>query len=388
MSFCHYFVRGATIPSRLGSVELNEDSALIYSVEKVAEWEDERWSTQMRHYDHRADQWAGDYASPPGMAVSGVPLFDPSQGQTVLVPESSGAGYWVGAPSIIWDPSRQSFLLTYRRRRPREIKPDRGYVAHVAESQDGLHFHDIATIQKSDFDTTSMEKFSLAFESGGPYRLYVSYVDPADNRWRIDVLEASRPEDLGQAHPRPVLTAATTGTEGVKDPWVFRLGGLWQMLVSYAAPRQVDVATRARMHQTADVYNTGVLVAPSGLALSDDGLNWRWEGEIFGVGAEGAWDSYQTRLGCLVYRAPLWIGYYDGSRSVEENYEERCGIAYSFDLRHWQRVTFAGPALVSPHATGSLRYLTAVSHHGALHFYYEYVRADGAHELRRNVVPE
>jgi len=331
--------------------------------------------------EHLAPAWG-----PPGKHFGSVPAFDPEQGQTVLEPEAPGPGYWVGAPSVLWDADRNSYLLTYRRRRPRGVDPDRGYVAHVAESQDGQRFEDVWTVEKSAFGTTSMEKFSLAREPGGPYRLYVCYVDPADSRWRIDVLEADRPEAFDPGLARPALTAASTGTEGVKDPWVFKLGGLWHMLVSFAAARPVDAATRRQMHATADVFNTGVLVAPTGLAVSEDGVNWGWYGEVFGVGDEGAWDAYQSRIGSLLYRAPLWLGYYDGSASVEGNYEERCGLAYSFDLRNWERVTLSGPALVSPHGSGCLRYVDVVPRQGQLHFYYEYARPDGSHELRRSVV--
>ena len=336
-------------------------------------------------FDDRAVQ-PGRPWGPGGKHFGEPPLFDPAAGQTILEPEATGSGYWVGAPSVLWDVDRGSYLLTYRRRRPRGVDPDRGYTARIAESNDGLTFADIWSVEKDAFGTTSMERFSLAREAGGTYRLYACYVDPSDRRWRIDVLEADRPESFDSRTARPALTAQTTGTEGVKDPWVFKVGGLWRMLVSYASPRPVDAATREAMHASADVYNTGVLTAPTGLATSSDGLNWRWEGELIGVGPTGSWDSYQTRLGSLVYQAPLWYGYYDGIPSVEGNYEERCGIACSFDLRHWERVTSTGPALVSPHGSGSLRYVDVVNRPGALHFYYEYARSDGSHELRRSSV--
>jgi hypothetical protein len=127
----------------------------------------------MTNRPDRADLEADAGARPPGLPAGRVPLFDPAGGQTVLEPEAPGAGYWVGAPSVLWDPARRSFLLTYRRRRPRGVHPDRGYVAHVAESPDGLRFTDIATLDKGFLGTTSMEKFCLTRPSGRPYRLYV-----------------------------------------------------------------------------------------------------------------------------------------------------------------------------------------------------------------------
>lgn len=62
-------------------------------------------------------------------------------------------------------------------------------------------------------------------------------------------------------------------------------------------------------------------------------------------------------------------------------------MAITFDLLHYNKLTPDGPILVSPHASGSLRYVDVVPHDNALYFYYEYAREDGAHELRVSVVP-
>lgn len=324
--------------------------------------------------------------------IDDVPLFDPAAGETVLEPEAEGAGYWVGAPSVLWDPARGRFLLTYRRRRPRGRDPDRGYVACIAESRDGLRFKTVWQVEKAAWSTTSMEKFCLTV-AGERYRLYTSYVDPEDSRWRIDVLEADRPDKLVPSSAQKVFTAADVqrasgaAVEGVKDPYVLCAGGLWHMLISFAAGEARSPEEATRMHATADVYNTGLVTARTALATSVDGLEWRWEGEVMGCGPPDAWDAYQTRLGSLLYRPPAWIGFYDGSARVDENYEERTGLAVSLDLRRWERLTPGAPALVAPHGSGSLRYLDVTEHDGKLYYYYEYARPDGSHELRRNVVP-
>ena len=69
---------------------------------------------------------------------SAVPLFDPTAGITVLEPLSSGSGWWVGAPSILFDSDSQKFYLYYRRRKPREL--GRGTYCAIAESSDGISF--------------------------------------------------------------------------------------------------------------------------------------------------------------------------------------------------------------------------------------------------------
>jgi hypothetical protein len=322
-------------------------------------------------------------------------IFRPEDGDVVLQPEHHGQGYWVGAPSVFWDSEERCWWLTYRRRRPRGVDPDgrgdRGYVGRVARSTDGLHFDDVWEVTREAWHTPSMERFSLVRDAG-VYRLYVSYVDAVDNRWRIDLLEASHPSRFDAAAVQPVLTAdeirnsAGEQIEGVKDPWVFRVGATWHMLVSYAVAHPGSADERGQMHQSADVYTTGLITAPTGLATSTDGRRWQWEGRILDTGPSHAWDRYQSRLNSVIPVAGFWLGFYDGAESERENYEERCGLAMSSDLYHWTRLTPERPAVLAPHGTQSVRYVEAVLRDGELHCYYEYARADGAHELRRLVV--
>jgi hypothetical protein len=323
-------------------------------------------------------------------------LLRPEDGEVVLAPEHAGQGYWVGAPSILFDPAERCWWLTYRRRRPRGVSPDglgeRGYLARVARSDNGVRFEDVWEVTQRAWETPSMERFSLV-RDGDVYRLYVSYVDPADNRWRIDLLEAAHPSRFDANALRLVLTAedvsrtSSDRLEGVKDPWVFRVGATWYMLISCAGAGPASADERERLHRTADVYTTGLITAPTALATSPDGRRWEWQGLILETGPQDAWDAYQARLGSLVPLGDLWLGFYDGSASERENYEERCGLATSSDLRHWTKLTPNQPAIVAPHGTGSVRYVEAVLHGGALHCYYEYARPDGSHDLRRLVMP-
>lgn len=316
--------------------------------------------------------------------------FDPTVGFTVLAPEASGSGYWVGAPSVIYEPETGRFLLTYRRRRPRGQEHDRGYESWIAESQDGVHFADVWSVKKEQFRSTSIERTCLVKLDSG-YLLYISYVDPADNRWRIDLLESATPDGFDPSKARPLITAAGTRTEGVKDPHVIRIGPAYFMLVSFAKARAFTDGERARAHATSDIYNTGVTTFPTGLAISGDGHRFQWLGGVLAPG-EG-WDCYQARLSSVLPMpstegAPaVFVGLYDGSASAEENYEERCGMAVSFDLSHWQRLTADAPWVVSPNGTGSLRYADALTVGGDLLLYYEYALADGSHELRMNRLP-
>ncbi|MHB8645441.1 MAG: hypothetical protein ACYDAR_06600, partial [Thermomicrobiales bacterium] len=124
----------------------------------------------------------------------------------------------------------------------------------------------------------------------------------------------------------------------------------------------------------------------TGLATSDDGVHWQWNGSILEP-RDGWWDSYAARLNSVIYAPPVWIGFYDGSASVAENYEERCGVAYSMDLRVWQRASLTRPVIGPNGGPGSVRYVEAVQGPDWVRYYYEWTRPDGSHELRTSLVP-
>ncbi|WP_219502208.1 hypothetical protein [Nonomuraea ceibae] len=305
-----------------------------------------------------------------------LPPIDPAGATVVLRPERDEPGYWAGSAGVLHDGER--FWLTYRQRRPRGADAERGWRCAVAVSDDGVRFTDVWSVRKDELGTPSMERFCLTRTASGGYRLLISYVDPADNRWRIDGLTAAHPARFDLAARRPVLTAASTGTEGVKDPYALTWGGMTYLFASYAAP---FAGPRADAHASGDVYAVGATTHPTGLAVSHDGgEEFRWEGEALAVG--GGWDRYQARLNSVVPVEGGFLGFYDGSASHEENYEERCGLAVSADLRSWRSLTPGGPWSVSPYATGSLRYVNALAVGDEWWFYYELTRADGSHDLR------
>ena len=68
--------------------------------------------------------------------------------------------------------------------------------------------------------------------------------------------------------------------------------------------------------------------------------------------------------------------------SIFENYEEKTGLAVSDDLKNWEVLSPDGPAVLSPHASSSLRYIDAQRLGDEIIFIYELTRANGAHEMR------
>lgn len=328
------------------------------------------------------------YTSDPSRwpATAAPPAFDPARSTVVLAPERGEPGYWVGCPGGFYEAATGRFVLTYRQRRPRGVEPDRGWRCAVAVSDDGRRFEDVWAVEKHELATPSMERFSLLPGIRGGYQLYVSYVDPADHRWRIDLVESESLSGFDLRKATTALDAESTGTEGVKDPYAVRTGGRTYLFASFARAREFTPQERTRAHATADIYHAGVTTCPSGLATSTDGRSFGWRGPVLEVG--DGWDSYQARLGSIVPTAEGYLGFYDGSGSSEENYEERCGLAFSPDLTRWRRLTPAGPWVETGHATGSVRYVDALLVDRQWWIYFEMTRPDGAHELRLSQVAE
>jgi len=307
-----------------------------------------------------------------------APLFDPEEGTTILEPPGEGKGYWVGAPGAIYDDERGKFYIYYRRRKPRSIEPDRGYECGISESTDGINFREIWTAPKASFGSISVERAALVKTLEGKYRLYIGYVAPKDNKWKIDMVEADSPEEFDPNTKKLVLAPEDCGVEGVKDPYILIVGGKYYMLVSYAtSPKKPTDG----LHDTADIFNTGRTTSNTGLALSSDGVEFKWAGDVLSPPGTG-WNAYAARATCVLYIPPVFNVFYDGGADVGENYEEKTGLAITFDLMNYQHVTDKAPILTSPHASGSLRYMDVIRLGEDIYYYYEYARPDGSHELR------
>jgi hypothetical protein len=343
-----------------------------------------------------------------GKAFGIVPLFDPAAGMLVRAPLSDGPGWWAGAPGASYDAQTGTFYLVYRLRQPREL--GRGMECRIAASDNGISFQDIWALPKSSLDALSVERCCLARGLDGLWRLYLGYVTAEDRRWRISMLEGEEPDRFDPSVLTPIFTGAAIGAQGVKDPNVFLIGRMHYMLFSYATS-EPDLTAQAQEegHAGGDIYNTGLTRSRTGAAISGDGRQFQWIGDVSpGTGQPSynpalpagsalearyekepspAWDAYCRRITSLT---PVdgggYLAFYDGARSVTENYEERTGLAMTFDLRTFHTLTPQAPALTSPHASGSLRYVDVLPVGHELFYYYELARPDGAHELRVNVV--
>lgn len=309
-------------------------------------------------------------------------------GTVIREPVGREPGYWVGCPGAFFDGTDQSWYLTYRIRRPRGVEPDRGGEVRIARSTDLGRWEDLVTIRKDAYQSASIERSCLHRGADGQWRYFTSCVHPDDGRWCTAVLTAASVSQLSPRNRKVIFTGPPLGLEGVKDPWILEQDGVYHLFLSIATPTP---KTSDGSHATLDIFNTGECKSATGLAVSRDLDSWEWQGVVLAPGATG-WDKYCRRLNSVVplpaaARAgaapgPRYLGFYDGSASHLENYEEKCALAVSDDLRTWKSISPQGPAFLSPHASRSVRYVDAKFARGKWHLFYEFARPDGAHDMR------
>lgn len=307
--------------------------------------------------------------------------WDPGHDQAILLPEETQPGYWVGCPGVFQDGEKT--FITYRRRRPRNLGAERGWHCGILElkGESGAYStQEIWSVHKDELGTASMERFAIHKISDG-YELYISYVDPADDRWRVDVIRARDLKSFDVKKRKPVLTATSTRTEGVKDPFIFVDNGVEWMFLSVAMAGPIHDKEAA--HGTQDIFNTKFAKSTTAVATrAVGGDDWEWKGYVLTPDNDAAWDGNTRRINSVLALSDGYLAFYDGKDSHEGNYEEQTGIALSKDLMHWTVVTKEKPIIESDSPSGSLRYIDFQIVGGALELIYEITRPDHSHDTR------
>ena len=300
-------------------------------------------------------------------------------GTLVREPVGNEQGYWSGAPGWTWDETDQAAYVCYRIRRPRGVEPDRGGESRIAKTTDFKKFEDVWAVQKSAYNSASIEKSTLKRGLDGRWRYFTSYVAPEDGRWCTTINKADSVESLDPANTQRLFTATDFDLEGVKDPWLIDVNGTYHLFLSVAIN---TASTNDSSHESLDIFNTGECKSATALATSPDLDNWDWQGIVLQPEGDTAWDKYCRRINSVLPLAGKYYAFYDGSEGHHQNYEERTGLAVSNDLRNWEILSPDAPCIISPHTTGSLRYIDAQHHGDEIIFMHELTRDNGAHEMR------
>ncbi|MEV0134394.1 hypothetical protein AB0H83_38795 [Dactylosporangium sp. NPDC050688] len=271
--------------------------------------------------------------------------------ELVAAPPATGSQRWAGAPAAVLDRDG-TVLLLYRTRGD-------GDALVLARSADGVRCTPLFELTAAALGVAMVERAALV-GTGAGWRLYASYC-PADGApWEIGVLEAPHLTGLPDATLRRLAFGGPLET--VKDPIVHRTAGGW---AAWVCVHPLDVPGAD------DRMFTRYLT-------SADGLDWTSHGTVLAA-RPGGWDARGARLTCVL---PDGSGYYDGRRTREENWLERCGRAVPVD---------GGPRLVAAGAApvADVRYLEILALPGGRHrAYFEARRPDGAHELRTALLPD
>ncbi|WP_246075461.1 hypothetical protein [Nonomuraea terrae] len=288
----------------------------------------------------------------------------PERSVTAVVPAETGPGHWAGAPSAVlcdgW------IYLAYRLHRP--VEQGRGHTVVVARSRDGERFETLQEIAKEEMEAESLERPTLVRTPWGRWRLYLSCATYGTGHWRVEVLEAGAPGAFDVRKRTTVLPGDPK--TGVKDAVIVQRDGTWHLWAS--------------CHPLADPQAADQMVTD--YATSADGLLWTWHGTALS-GRPNAWDARGIRVSAVRFTRDGVLAFYDGRAAAAETGEERTGIAAGTEPGALIPLGDR-PAAESPHAGRGLRYLDVVDLPGGrARLYYEFTRADGAHELRTELRP-
>lgn len=295
--------------------------------------------------------------------------FDPSAGSIVREPPGAGYGYWVGGHKVSWDPE-VGFVMFYRLRTP--LEHGRGGSCRVAVSEDGVEFTDVWSAEKQELAAGSIEVGHPVRHDDG-WRLYLSYERAGQpGYWRIDVLEGQTPAQFDTQGRRTVLDPGNFDLGFIKDPFVHRTDDGGYRLYATVDPR--GGTQRAGQVLTAGAQEETVL------AESDDGLYFQTLEYVLAPALDGSWHGQRARLNGFIELDGGLVGTFDGSRSVYDNYEERTGLVTSTDGRRFHRVVGDRPWI------DGIRYAYPLRVEDRVHWFYEFTRPDGSHDLRTSVV--
>lgn len=296
-----------------------------------------------------------------------APAVDFATAETLLTPDGSGEGHWVGAPTV-YRHAGETYLAV-RHRTPER----RGHAVEIHRYDDGT-LESVVEITAAELSVVSVERVGLVTNPRtGAVQCYVP-VDRGGNDWVIrKCADAESVSAIDPATARPVVRPRPGASDAgvVKDPYVLTVGGRYYMF--YAGGDGLSEQAH--------------------LATSVDGETWTRREEP--VLERGYWHDHHTRVSTVVPapEAPVWLVFYGGSGVADEGrtWNLRTGVAVSPDLESITDTAPDGPVYEAPTADratgpttyGTCRYLDVLRGDDEWELFAEVARPDGSFELRR-----
>jgi hypothetical protein len=301
-------------------------------------------------------------------------IFDPKEGKTLFKPEGGGPGYWIGAPTIIFDKDEDKYFLYVRVRNPRpkegKVQPNdtyRGYKCQIYESNDGLNFNLVWEMQKHEIGARSIEKAAL-IKIEGKYHIFLSYESKGlIPRWKVMKQSAAHPSEFNADKFREIdWNVPFFCRISIKDPTIKTFNGKYYLYVDYLRLKKPWVTT-------------GVLV-------SENGEHFEWVGDIFANAKMCKWAQFTTRLTSIVSIGHEYLGFFDGLNELKNICDEKAGICMGITPKELSIWSLKEPTYHSVHGKGSVRYLSAIKEENTIRIYYEYTEAQGEHVLKHKSI--
>lgn len=300
------------------------------------------------------------------------PAVDFGAAETLLEPDETGEGHWVGAPNVHRHDGDAYLGVRYR------DAQRRGSTVTIFAYENGDLSPELE-ITAEEIGVVSLERVSMVTHPRtGDFQLYLS-VDRGGNDWTIrKCADAPSVADVDPTSARPVFRPrpGTTDAGVVKDPYIVTVGGRYYLFYAGAD------GTSEQAH----------------LATSVDGENWTRVDDN-PIVERAYWHDHHTRVSTVVPApdAPAWMVFYDGSGLSDEGrtWNLRTGMAVTTDLREFVDTCPDGPLYSAPSADratglstfGTCRYLDILRHEDEWELFAEVAREDGSFALRRATVP-
>jgi hypothetical protein len=327
--------------------------------------EAEEAETIRDRYDERADATSDGVAGQevPEEALrfmEGVDDLEPTSAETILEPEGTGEGNWIGAPTIAEQDGEQ--YLAVRERGPER----RGHTVRIYR-REGDRYEDVMERGKEAIGAVSMERPDLVAREDGRFELYLP-VEAGSNDWSMARLgPVKHPSAFDSATATTVLEPGTmSDRETVKDGRIVR--GDAGALMYYAGHDGVSEQGH--------------------VALSRDGEDWERHADNPVLPRDG-WHDFHTRVSAVVDPGTMdgRLVFYEGSGIGEykNTWNMRTGLAYEPEQGNLVDMTPDGPVLEADCETAfsTLRYIDVVEREDGYELFFEAAQDDGTFALQR-----